>query len=106
MRAAIERASGGTLHIPGELFAKASAARLNQASLNDEELALMMMCFPPDVYEATLTGWSIPERETPRNEEAKSLLLDRVGASDMATFMYMATLWRSGASNRIETHAL
>ena len=106
VRAAIERASGGTLHTPGELFAKASAARLNQTSLNDEELALMMMNFPPDVYEATLTGWCIPERETPGNQEAKSLLYARVCGSDRGAFMYMMILWNSGARSRIETRAL
>ncbi len=59
----------------------------------------MMINFPADVYE-TVVSWSLPcKRDTPGDDEARNLLLGRIGAADMAITMYLLTLWQGGVKN-------
>ncbi len=109
VRAAIERATGGTLHTPQELYAKAGDEvhqRATPGGLSDEELALMMMNFPADVFAAGASSSSLLRRHEPGDDEATNLLAYRESGSDPAIIPYVASLWVMGASNRIRNRAL
>ena len=107
VRAAIERATGGTLHTPEELYAKAREILQNggTGTLNDEEVGLMALNFPADVYDAVFNSAPRNLRQIPGNDEAYNLLAHRQsGFTETSTFIL--SRWSIGTHQRIRNRAI